>query len=71
MPKHPIDHDRGRATASAKVASEYARIERQQAGEKSDPKVRAMLKATPTDAPEADAARLRAFLKIEREQDDS
>ena len=71
MPKNPIDHNRGRAAASAKVASKYARIERQQASEQSDPKVRAMTRTTPTPSPEADAARLRAFLKIEREQDDS
>ncbi len=67
MSKHPIDHDRARD--NAKVAKQYSRIEREQAGDLTDPKVRAMTKAGhETEAPDA---RLRAFLKFDREQDDS
>ncbi len=67
MSKHPIDHDRARD--DAKVAKQYSRIEREQADDLTDPKVRAMTKAGhETEAPDA---RLRAFLKIDREQDDS
>jgi len=69
MSKHPIDHDRARD--DAKVAKEYARIERQQDGGASDPKVRAMTKAAQADIDDAEAARLKAFLKIEREKRDS
>jgi hypothetical protein len=67
MSKHPIDHDRARD--DAKVAKQYSRIEREQASGLTDPKVRAMTKAG--HATEAPDARLRAFLKIDREQDDS
>ena len=67
MSKHPIDHDRQRD--DAQVARQYSRIEREKAGDLSDPKVRAMTKAGhETEAPDA---RLKAFLKIDREQDDS
>ena len=67
MSKHPIDHDRARD--DAKVAKQYSRIEREQADELTDPKVRAMTKAG--QATEAPDARLRAFLKFDRKQDDS
>lgn len=67
MSKHPIDHDRARD--DAKVAKQYSRIEREQAGGLTDPKVRSMIRTG--DETEAPDARLRAFLKIGREQDDS
>jgi hypothetical protein len=67
MTKHPIDHDRARD--DAKVAKQYGRIERENADDQTDPKVRAMAKAE--RAAEDPAARLKAFLKIDREQDDS
>ena len=67
MSKHPIDHDRARD--DAKVAKQFSRIEREQADDLTDPKVRAMNKAG--HAPEAPDARLRAFLKFDRERDDS
>jgi hypothetical protein len=67
MSKHPIDHDRARD--DAKVAKQYSRIEREQADDLTDPKVRAMTKAQHED--EAPDARLRAFLKFDRERDDS
>lgn len=66
MPKHPLDHDRSRD--DSKVARQYTRIERETADEVTDPKVRAMAK-TERQA-EAPDARLKAFLKIEREQAD-
>lgn len=69
MSKHPIDHDHARD--DSKVAREYARIERQQDGGTTDPKVRAMTKAAQPDIDEAQDARLKAFLKIDREKDDS
>jgi hypothetical protein len=51
------------------VAKQYSRIEREQASGLTDPKVRAMTKAGhETEAPDA---RLRAFLKFDRERDDS
>ncbi|HSF94904.1 MAG TPA: hypothetical protein VLA52_07740 [Thermohalobaculum sp.] len=68
MSKHPIDHDRDRD--DAKVAKEYARIEREK-GDIKDPKVRAMTKAGHAAEPEADDARLKAFLKIDREKGES
>ncbi len=68
MSKHPIDHDRARD--DSKVAKQYSRIEREKAGDLSDPKVRAMTKVERETGAEADEARLRAFLKIDREQDD-
>ena len=67
MSKHPIDHDRDRD--DAKVAKEYARIEREKDGGVQDPKVRAMTKAAHAVEPEADDARLKAFLKIDRQKD--
>ena len=67
MPKHPLDHDRSRD--DSKVAGQYSRIERENAGDQTDPKVRAMTKTERTA--EASDARLKAFLKIEREQADS
>ena len=67
MSKHPIDHDRARD--DAKVVKQYSRIEREQAGDLTDPKVRAMTKAGRET--EAADARLRAFLKFDRKQDDS
>ena len=73
MSKHPIDHDRDRD--DSKVAEQYSRIEREKAGDLTDPKVRAMTRAAPKPGAgtgaEADETRLRAFLKIDREQDDS
>jgi hypothetical protein len=69
MSKHPIDHDRARD--DGKVAKEYARIERQQDRGTSDPKVKAMTKAAQADIDDAEAARLKAFVKIEREISDS
>jgi hypothetical protein len=66
MPKHPIDHDRARG--DAKVAKEYARIERQQDAGTQDPKVRAMTKAGHSAEGEADDARLKAFLKMDRQK---
>ena len=67
MNKHPIDHDRARD--DAKVAKQYSRIERERAGGLTDPRVRAMNRAG--HATEAPDARLRAFLKFDRERDDS
>ena len=67
MSKHPIDHDRARD--DGKVAKQYSRIEREQADDLTDPKVRAMTKAG--HATEAPDASLRAFLKFDRERDDS
>ncbi len=69
MNKHPIDHDRARD--DAKVARQYSRIEREKADDLTDPKVRAMTRAAPEAGTETDETRLRAFLKIDREQDDS
>ena len=67
MNKHPIDHHRARD--DAKVARQYTRIERETAGDLTDPRVRAMTRAGHgTEAPDA---RLRAFLKFARERDDS
>ena len=72
MCKHPIDHDRARD--DGKVAKQYSRIARKKADDLTDPKVRAMIKAPPEvvteTSAEADDAHLRAFLKIDREQDD-
>ncbi len=47
------DHDRARD--DAKVAKEYARIEREQADKATDPKVKAMVKAGHGDEPGRDA----------------
>jgi hypothetical protein len=69
MSKHPIDHDRDRD--DAKVAKEYARIEREKGSGADDPRVRAMTKAAHADEPEANDARIKAFLKIDREKRDS
>lgn len=65
MSKHPIDHDRKRD--DAKVAAEYARIEREKAAGTSDPKVRAMAKGAHADETVANGARLQAFLKKDRQ----
>lgn len=65
MSKHPIDHDRKRD--DAKVAKEYARIEREQGEELSDPKVQKMTRARAGD--EATDSRMRAYLKIDREKE--
>ena len=63
MPKHPLDHDRNRD--DSKVAMHYTRIERESADEVTDPKIRAMVKTErPAEAPDA---RVKAFLKIDRE----
>ncbi len=67
MSKHPIDHDRARD--DSRVAKQYSRIEREQADDLTDPKVRAMTRAG--HETEVDDARLRAFLKFDREHDDS
>ncbi len=67
MSKHPIDHDRARD--DSKVARQYSRIEREIADDLTDPRVRAMTRAG--HATEADDARLRAFLKFDREHNDS
>jgi len=69
MSKHPVDHDRGRD--DAKVAKEYSRIEREQADRAADPKVRAMTKAAHSDEPATGDARLKSFLKIDRQGNDS
>jgi hypothetical protein len=69
MSKHPIDHDRARDDSTA--ARQYSRIEREKADDLTDPKVRAMTRATPEAGAETEDFRLRAFLKIDREQDDS
>lgn len=69
MSKHPIDHDRARD--DSKVAKQYSRIDREKAEDMTDPKVRAMTKAGRKAGAGADDTRLRAFLKIDREQDDS
>ena len=69
MSKHPIDHDRDRD--DAKVTKEYARIEREKGDAVQDPKVKAMTKAPHAAEAEADDARLKAFLKIDRQKDDS
>lgn len=71
MSKHPIDHDRRRG--DAKVAQKYAKIEREVAGEASDPKVQAMNKGARAGekTPGAGKSRMKAFLKIERESADS
>ncbi|MFQ5567010.1 MAG: hypothetical protein ACE5EU_11680 [Paracoccaceae bacterium] len=69
MGKHPIDHDRDRD--DAEVAKKYSRIEREHADDLTDPKVRAMTKAGHKAETEADDARLKAFLKIDRERSDS
>jgi hypothetical protein len=67
MPKHPLDHDRNRD--DAKVARQYARIERESASGATDPKIRAMTNTERTA--EVSKARLKAFLKIEREKADT
>jgi hypothetical protein len=69
MSKHPIDHDHKRD--DAKVAKEYARIEREHGAETADPKVRAMTKGAHAAEGEADATRVKAFLKIDRQKDES
>ncbi len=66
MSKHPIDHDRARD--DGKVAKQYVRIEREQAGEAVDPKVRQLTKDAHKDEGKASAARVKRFLKIEREK---
>jgi hypothetical protein len=67
MGRHPIDHDRNRD--DGQVARQYTRIERENADTVTDPKVRAMAKS---ERPaEITDTRLKAFLKIEREQADS
>ena len=69
MSKHPIDHDRARD--DAKVAKEYARIEREKGDDAKDPKVKAMTKAAHADEAETKDARVKAFLKIDREKGES
>jgi hypothetical protein len=69
MNKHPIDHDRARD--DSEVAKQYSRIEREQADDLTDAKVRAMTKAGHETEAKASDARLRAFLKIDRQQNDS
>lgn len=69
MSKHPIDHDHKRD--DGKVAKEFTRIEREQGDEAADPKVRAMNKGAHADEGEADAARMKAFLKINRQRSES
>lgn len=66
MSKHPIDH--GKNGDDAKVAEEYARIEREQAEPIADPKVKAMTKATHKDEDKASAARLKKFLEIDKKK---
>jgi len=66
MSKHPIDHDRARN--DAKVAKEYARIDREQAEDVTDPKVRQMTREAHRDEGKADSARVQKFLKIDREK---
>ena len=69
MSKHPIDHDHVRD--NSQVAKQYSRIERETADKLTDPKVRAMAKAGHSDEAATEATRLRAFVKIDREQGDS
>lgn len=65
MSKHPIDHDRNRD--DAKVAAEFARIEREQDAGASDPKVHAMAKGAHAHESRAADARMKAFLKKDRQ----
>lgn len=65
MGKHPIDQPRGR---DAKVAREYARVERKQAEPTSDPKVKAMTRAAHGDEDKSLVSRIRKFLKIDRQK---
>jgi hypothetical protein len=69
MSKNPIDHDHDRD--DAKVAKEYSRIEREQADEAADPKVKAMTKAAHGDEAATSDTRLKKFLKIDRETGES
>ena len=62
MGKHPMDKDRSR---DAKVAREYARVEREQGEPTSDPKVKAMTKAANH---EDSAQQAREYARVEREQ---
>lgn len=62
MGKHPIDRDRPR---DAKVAKEYARVERAQADPATSSKVKAMAKASRQDDTSSET---REFARIEREQ---
>ena len=62
MAKHPIDHKR---KGSSKGAKEYARVEREQADPMTDPKVKAMTKASEKDKP---AGRAKKYAQVEREQ---
>lgn len=66
MSKHPLDHDHARD--DAKVAKEYARIEREQAAGLTDPKVLRMTKDARKDEDKAAAARVTQFLKIDRKK---
>jgi hypothetical protein len=66
MSKHPIDHDRARD--DGKVAKEYARIDREQAEDVTDPKVRQMTRDAHRDEGKADNARVQKFLKIDRQK---
>jgi len=69
MSKHPIDHDHGRD--NGKVAQRYSRIEREQADELTDPKVRAMIKGERGDTARSTATKLESYLNIDRKVDDS
>jgi len=69
MSKNLIDHDHERD--DAKVAKEYSRIEREQAGDATDPKVQAMTKAAHSDEAATSDTRLKKFLKIDRETRES
>lgn len=66
MSKHPLDHDHDRDEAS--VAKKYAQIEREQADQVTDPKVRAMTKAGHSDEEKSLASRIKKFLKIDRQR---
>ena len=70
MSKHPIDHDRNRD--DAKVAKAYSRIERENAGDAGDPKVKVLTKSTrqAENTTEAGGERVKKFLKIDRETSD-
>lgn len=67
MSKHPIDHDRKRD--DTKVAKAYSRIEREKAGDATDPKVKVLTKSVrkAENTSEASESRVKAFLKIDRE----
>jgi hypothetical protein len=69
MSKHPIDHDH--ICDDGKVVGKYSRIEREQADDMTDPKVRAMIKAERDAVAESDIARLKSYMRIDRKRHDT